>query len=339
MGASSNTWANIVINLSIGLVTTVLLLIVYEVARRVPSFSEALFDIKRSIRPHRTPPPLMRSRCKPGSTHWRWPSLLEFLFFSLSKEYIDYSSAICEDEKRIIERKKKVKASERIVGHDSELVAESSSLVATEDQKAPAETNLIMLVDSKHRDAKCQHVMNEKEHYTLKDAVQDNSNEADDVREGIMDNTSYPSRHKYFSLPIDLTGPTSVFYFVRMLVKRDESRHESVHLGSLILQTQRVRPLSYEDAELLRCIGLDSFIMIRFLRFGFEVCVIFFVIACLVLLPTYFSSDYTGLNTSTNSSTSDQPNGDNLTIVTYGYYSVTIDRVEPGSFRLVVSEN
>lgn len=337
----NTTWANIVVNLSIGLITTLPLLIVYEVARRVPSFSEALFDNKRSIRPHRTPPPLMRSRCRPGSSNWRWPSLLEFLFFSLSKEYIDYSSVINQEENKLMDKSQSVQSSERKSSNEPELMVDSSGLIAPEGRKDD-ESTLASVQGRLHDESNSMqsHFNNRIERNekvsSISNEVQCPSNQ--ELSVGKMDNTPYPSRCKYLGLPIDLTGPTSVFHFARKLIKKHESRLESVHLGSLILQTQRVQALSYEDTELLRCIGLDSFIMIRFLRFGFEVCIVFFILACLVLLPTYFSSEYTGVNVNNNSTTNQQSNDDNLTIVTYGYYRVTIDRVEPGSFRLLVSE-
>jgi len=321
-----NTWANITVNLSIGLITTLLLLIVYEVARRIPSFSKALFDHERSIRPHRTPPPLMRSRCKPSSTT-QWPALLEFLFLSLSKEYIEYSSVINEEEKKISEMKEKEKSSESLVAHETESVVESRSLLVKEDLEPHLTTSESITrqgasllqsantINHDEQDATVDEVTCYSPHAELEDIYY----------------SSCPSRCKYFCLPVDFTGSNSVFHFIRMLMEKDNRRHESVHLGSLILETQRLNTLSYEDAELLRCIGLDSFIMIRFLRFCFEVCILFFIIACLVLLPTYYSSKYTG-----ESAISDQPNANNLTVVTYGYYRVTIDRVEPGSSRLVV---
>ena len=47
------------------------------------------------------------------------------------------------------------------------------------------------------------------------------------------------------------------------------------------------RPLSPEQAELLRCIGLDSFVLLQFLEFGFAVATWPLVFAVLVLIPTY----------------------------------------------------
>jgi len=47
------------------------------------------------------------------------------------------------------------------------------------------------------------------------------------------------------------------------------SKRTNRHLRST--QVTRKRPLSLSDQELLRCIGLDTFVMIRFLRFGFDV--------------------------------------------------------------------
>ncbi len=50
-------------------------------------------------------------------------------------------------------------------------------------------------------------------------------------------------------------------------VDQDDSNvHINRHLKSV--SVLRKRPLSASDSELLRCIGLDTFVMIRFLRFG-----------------------------------------------------------------------
>jgi len=87
------------------------------------------------------------------------------------------------------------------------------------------------------------------------------------------------------------------------------------------------RPLSIADSELLRCVGLDTFVMIRFLRFGFDVTFYPFLCACLILFPTYYTNPYEGAIATENSEE----------IVTGGYFRITMNRLEPGSPRLWIS--
>eukprot|EP00592_Proboscia_alata_P014834 CAMPEP_0194398606 /NCGR_PEP_ID=MMETSP0174-20130528/126198_1 /TAXON_ID=216777 /ORGANISM="Proboscia alata, Strain PI-D3" /LENGTH=1091 /DNA_ID=CAMNT_0039194923 /DNA_START=59 /DNA_END=3332 /DNA_ORIENTATION=+ len=77
------------------------------------------------------------------------------------------------------------------------------------------------------------------------------------------------------------------------------------------------RPLTSPDQELLRCVGLDTFVMIRFLRFGFDVTFYPFLLACCVLLPTYYTS-----NSAENS---------DMEMKTFSYFRFTMQRIEPGS--------
>jgi hypothetical protein len=78
------------------------------------------------------------------------------------------------------------------------------------------------------------------------------------------------------------------------------------------------RPLVQSDLELLRCIGLDTFVMIRFLRFCFDVTFYPFLIASMILIPTYYTNNYDGIEF-----------GDNLVIETQtdGYFRYTMNRL------------
>ena len=58
------------------------------------------------------------------------------------------------------------------------------------------------------------------------------------------------------------------------------------HLKSRITQK---RPLTESDSELLRCIGLDTFVMIRFLRFCFDATFHPFLLSVMILVPTYYT--------------------------------------------------
>ncbi len=104
----------------------------------------------------------------------------------------------------------------------------------------------------------------------------------------------------------------------------DDSIHVNRHLKTEIMNR---RPLSESDAELLRCIGLDTFVMIRFLRFSFDATFYPFLLACVILLPTYYSN-------------SDAVNGlgwDNNNEETDGYFQYTINRLENASSKIWVA--
>ncbi|KAL7559376.1 hypothetical protein ACA910_008001 [Epithemia clementina (nom. ined.)] len=51
------------------------------------------------------------------------------------------------------------------------------------------------------------------------------------------------------------------------------------------------RPLSLEQQELLRCIGLDAFMTLRFLEFGFDVSFWPFIVSLFTLIPTFATGD------------------------------------------------
>ena len=76
------------------------------------------------------------------------------------------------------------------------------------------------------------------------------------------------------------------------------------------------RPLTKEQRELLRCIGLDLFMVLQFLRFGFRISFLPFVLSLFTLLPLYRTGDG---------------------IAQVGFFSVTVLAVEEdGSWRYVV---
>mmetsp|Transcript_12363 Transcript_12363/g.36314 ORF Transcript_12363/g.36314 Transcript_12363/m.36314 type:complete len:636 (-) Transcript_12363:2073-3980(-) len=86
-------------------------------------------------------------------------------------------------------------------------------------------------------------------------------------------------------------------------------------------------PIPESDRKLLRCIGLDSYVMIRFLRLGFEVTFYPFLFFCVTLIPLYHTSDYEG-------DFAIDEKGAFLTTVVNGYYSITINHLEAGSQKL-----
>ena len=90
------------------------------------------------------------------------------------------------------------------------------------------------------------------------------------------------------------------------------------HKGRSTTVSRKVarRPLSKEQAEVLRCVGLDGFMMLRFLQFGFAIAFWPLLMACIVLIPTYKTG-----------------NGGEI-----GYFSVTVTNVidESGKLWLIV---
>ena len=104
----------------------------------------------------------------------------------------------------------------------------------------------------------------------------------------------------------------------------DSNVHLNRHLKSV--SVLRKRPLSPSDQELLRCIGLDTFVMIRFLRFCFDVTFLPFVAACIILFPSYHSNSFQGDIQSEQGTT--------VKTQTDGYFAWTINRLEPRSEKL-----
>ena len=106
------------------------------------------------------------------------------------------------------------------------------------------------------------------------------------------------------------------------------SAYSSKRLNRHLKTTQvtRKRPLTLSDQELLRCIGLDTFVMIRFLRFGFDVTFYPFIAACFFLMPVYRTTGWDGSPVDSES----EPT------VVEGYFSITMNALPPGSERLWV---
>lgn len=86
---------------------------------------------------------------------------------------------------------------------------------------------------------------------------------------------------------------TFSFLKTRILMLRDgeaegDVSDEQEHKKYLSRQVMR-RPLSMEDQELLRCVGLDAFVILRFLRFSFDVFFWPMLLALVTLLPIYLT--------------------------------------------------
>lgn len=105
------------------------------------------------------------------------------------------------------------------------------------------------------------------------------------------------------------------------LDRRKGSYRESRRKHILLECTEQVHnkhPLTVADQELLRCVGLDLFVSLRFLRFCFDVSFYPFLAALVTLIPTYYTNDYEGTTTT----------------VTNGYFQFTMNRLQSGNPRL-----
>ena len=113
---------------------------------------------------------------------------------------------------------------------------------------------------------------------------------------------------------------------------------------TLLEQFQRLLPIinplppTATDRELLRCVGLDCYTIIRFLRLGFEMTFWPFFVACIVLIPTYYTNNYDGSFEQVDNP-EQSVGGDGTGFSTYtttGYFSITINKLENRNNRLVV---
>jgi hypothetical protein len=96
--ADDESWSEVLVTLTISTATSAIFLTIYEIARRNPSLIE-VFDRRRTTKPNRTPPPLLRN------------SILEWLFLSNDPSYAEYSDlAFMRD---VIREKRKQRHPER----------------------------------------------------------------------------------------------------------------------------------------------------------------------------------------------------------------------------------
>lgn len=126
---------------------------------------------------------------------------------------------------------------------------------------------------------------------------------------------SIPNRLRYFFLRKE--PPVSSKPTLANRAAAYDSSNKMLYRGMRHLKStaaMRKRPLSSSDTELLRCVGLDTFVMLRFLRFCFKCTFYPFLLSCLCLIPVYY----------TNSSY-------DSVAQTSGYFQFTINRLPPGS--------
>jgi len=87
----------------------------------------------------------------------------------------------------------------------------------------------------------------------------------------------------------------SKFMRTRILMLRDEeeeeeTKHEDMQKKFISRQIMR-RPLTVEDQEILRCIGLDAFMVLRFLKLAFDVFLWPLLLSVVSLLPLYLTGE------------------------------------------------
>ena len=83
--------------------------------------------------------------------------------------------------------------------------------------------------------------------------------------------------------------------------------------------------LNPAERELLRCVGLDTYCMLRFLKTGLRVSCVSFLMSLITLIPLYASSDFFGRGTVGGSG-----------VPTVGYYSITYNHLERESKKFWV---
>ena len=86
--------------------------------------------------------------------------------------------------------------------------------------------------------------------------------------------------------------------------------------------------LSSEDKKLLQCVGVDSYCMIRFLRFGFEITSFFFILSLIILVPLYYLNE--------EPSAILRVGNTEVQVAVKGYFQITINHLDNGSKKLWV---
>ena len=104
----------------------------------------------------------------------------------------------------------------------------------------------------------------------------------------------------------------------------DDDVYMNRHLQTTINEK---RPLTQSDLELLRCVGLDTFVMLRFLRFCFDVTFYPFLVSLMILMPTYYTNNFNGVVFDNDFIIETQTNG---------YFRFTMNRLETNSAKIWV---
>ena len=148
----------------------------------------------------------------------------------------------------------------------------------------------------------------------------------------------YPHRILTFFLPPGFHNWTNAFRFLgEFFFVSKFSKQIGRATGNLfgadytsMSKTQRIKiheeliVLTPAEEELLRCAGLDTYLMIRFARFGFDVCFYPFCFSCATVIPIYISCDTERLF----------EEGKEFSGVVDSFFSLTINRIPPGSSKM-----
>ncbi|KAL7529314.1 hypothetical protein ACHAXR_002895 [Thalassiosira sp. AJA248-18] len=114
---------------------------------------------------------------------------------------------------------------------------------------------------------------------------------------------------KHIIAKIPISSPIS-------LPKKTDNNYRKGRLSFATL-TNPGKDLTEGEKELLRCAGLDTYLLVRLARFGFDVTCYPFLSACVTILPIYHSC-------TDQSSTADD-----------GYLNLTINRIPEGSGKMI----
>jgi hypothetical protein len=156
----------------------------------------------------------------------------------------------------------------------------------------------------------------------------------------------YPHRLMTFFLPPGSHNWTNAlrfvgeFFFFTKFNRRVAKARGAMFGGAAVIsrrQEMRIHEelivLTPAEEELLRCAGLDTYLMIRFARFGFDVCFYPFLFACATVFPIYLSCDIDKIF-QVQSESGEVLASASVNMVIDGFFSLTINRIPPGSWKM-----
>merc|ERR1712238_604645 len=297
-------------------------MIIFEIARRIP-FLTLVYDRKRSVRPRYTPPPLMTTRhthpYRLGSLNFRPPALFEFLFLNLGQDYVNYSAAILNIRKQ--------------------------EMHTTDDREELKET----IVNDKLNISIGKGKVCEDGSLFLNDDLEEENNSTNSA-DGVSVSSSMPPCPSRFRHMIKDIFIYYALYSTAMKKIIDSIRKSScccrnsdndqtigrAKMRKAIKLKEQPSPLNEEDQKLLSSVGLDTYIMIRFLRFGYFATAPFAVLSCAVLMPIFYNApDDTSLFDTYNNTC--YGNNNNVTLNTNDiYYKLSASAVSSNMSSLSI---
>jgi hypothetical protein len=164
----------------------------------------------------------------------------------------------------------------------------------------------------------------------IEEAMQNEShNEVDSEEYDILQQSvkplRYPYRLKYLFMPPGFHKWTNVLDYLRYFFlvplfsrwcKNSRCNEEGNDRGSPVLVNPG-KNLTEGEEELLRCAGLDTYLLVRLARFGFDVTYYPFLFSCVAVLPIYYSCK------------------DHVDAPEDRYISLTINSIPAGSLKIV----